>query len=341
MATNQSGFASVTVSTEQAQQLRSITIGQSPAAAPFKATSASVGDASRLVVNGGQGGDALTTRGTEFARHTVNAETGSQPDLMSTVRTPAGAHVSAGDIKPHYTVDVGGMRTSVRAALASGLVTQDADGTLRARGEAPVRAVQPSAVEQKQQDQQQAHEEQPEKVADLEPQAHGYVEEFASKVDNITATSIMEGITRNGNVSEHDLAQAASLMGVEASELRQRIDIVRAGYEAQARELVGPHADDIFAWAYKNEPALMREAIKAHVENEDPRAYDAVRYQYFADLSRSNPDALLNATNARELGVRRESSGTITIDIPKVGRMPFAAAVRAGLIVGKPSSKRR
>ena len=104
--------------------------------------------------------------------------------------------------------------------------------------------------------------------------------------------------------------------------------------------MVGPQANDVFAWAYKNEPTLMREAIKAHVEQEDSRAYDAVTHAYWAALPKSNPDALLNATNAKELNVRRIGN-EIVIDIPRVGTMNFSAAVRAGFIVGKPNSRRR
>lgn len=338
------GHYSVTVNAAQVQQQNAQQDRGQPAGSSFKATSASVGDASRTVI--GATGNDLTTRATEFARYTANSEApGSAKDVNATFRTTAGSRVSPADVKPETLVEIGGMRTTVRSAMASGLLIKDGDGSYRVRGEAPAAKAQRQSTQQDQpetqQHDQQSNQEQPtERVADLAPEAHDYVQGFASKVDNVTATSVMEGIMREGTVSDHDVAQVASLMGIEASEAQQRISTVRTAFENQAREMVGQNADDIFKWAYANEPAMMREAIKSHVEQEDPRAYDAVRFAYWANLDRTTPEALLSASNARDLDIRKEGNA-IMVSIPGYPRMSFAAAVRAGLIVARPSNRRR
>jgi hypothetical protein len=128
-------------------------------------------------------------------------------------------------------------------------------------------------------------------------------------------------------------------MGIERGEAEQLIGHVRAAYENQAREMIGPDADVIIQHAYQHHPKLIQDAIKDHVYRENPAAYDALVRQFWTDLPRTNPEALLNATNARELGVRKEPNGTFTVDIPGAGRMPWAAAVRAGFI-GRPSRRK-
>src|SRR6185437_12423919 len=128
-------------------------------------TARSVGDAQRLVIGGGA---EITDRATGYASYNTSTDSATPANVMDTVKSPTGGPVVGRDIKPTDTIDVGGMRTSISAALAAGLIVQNADGTYRAPG-APASVVSPvTQPEQQEQQNEPQQEQQPEKVVDLE-----------------------------------------------------------------------------------------------------------------------------------------------------------------------------
>src|SRR6185437_16646479 len=125
MNTN-SGYASVTINSAEARDLQQPGSHEQP-----QPTARSVGDAQRLVIGGGA---EITERATGYASYTSGADSAPQANIMETVRSSTGGPVAGRDVKPSDTIDVGGMRTSIGAAHAAGLIVQNADGSYRLPG---------------------------------------------------------------------------------------------------------------------------------------------------------------------------------------------------------------
>jgi len=101
--------------------------------------------------------------------------------------------------------------------------------------------------------------------------------------------------------------------------------------------MVGPNAQAIFDYANQHQPAMLKDAISRHVQQEDGRAYAAVVASFWQDLDKHNPEAIMTARNAAQLKPMRDRSGNITVHAPGMPtRMSWASAVRAGF-VGKRS----
>ena len=62
------------------------------------------------------------------------------------------------------------------------------------------------------------------------------------------------------------------------------------------------------------------------------KGYATLTGEYMSRLPEINPDLILSNANATAAGVESSKDGTITIYNPKAGRVPWAAAVKAGLI---------
>jgi hypothetical protein len=206
------------------------------------------------------------------------------------------------------------------------LIVKNADGSYSYTS--PQDAPQDQSQQQQSQQQQQP---QPTKVADLPAEAHAAAAELTS-VGNVTFESAFSSVAKGEQISEHDIGQIAGALGIEPSAVNEKVATVRAGFEAQAHQLVGSNSQAIFDFGYQSEPRMMQEAIRAHTQFERSDAYDAVVQKFYETLDRRDPDAILNATNAAEFKPQRDArSGEITVTIGGM-KMSWGAACRAGFI---------
>src|SRR5260221_7732545 len=79
----------------------------------MQATAQSVGNASRVTFGGNEDN---TDRNLSFAS-TSTSDLKAPSDILSTIRSPMGSPLSGHDIKPNSVVKVGGMETTVAAAV--------------------------------------------------------------------------------------------------------------------------------------------------------------------------------------------------------------------------------
>lgn len=283
-----------------------------------------------------------TTSQVDTSAGTVKDQPGTTPAAPATslqvgrevtAKSSFGATLTGRDIRPDSIVKVSGIETSVRAALAAGLIRDTGNGYEYADGTPAGEQAQQSQQQNPQQQQQEQQNKAPEKLADLDATNHALVNEFVSLTGNMERETGMREIIETGDLTEDTVTKLAGQMGIEPTQVRERAASVRGAYENQAREMVGPQADMIFAWAYESEPRLMQEAIRQHVNFEDPKAYDRVVEEFWLRLP---ADALLAATNAHEFNPRRERDGSITVQNKSMpSRMSYQAAVRLGYMGGK------
>jgi hypothetical protein len=287
------------------------------------------GDTARIVIGGAPQSGAFdnvkTTTGELMPR-----PDGSQ-GILSTARSTAGRLLTGSEIRANTKVLVQGVETTAAAAAAAGFLTRNSDGSYAEVG-APV-AAQGQQQSTQGQPEAQPEAQEPARVADLPAEAHTFAQDFTSRVGNIDVSRGVSEMMDQGALSEDSLARIAGSMQLEPQEVARRAETIRAGYETQARELMGPWADQIIAYASQHDRAAALKAQDRHINHEDPAAYDGIASKFWQNLDKYNPDAILNAQNASAVGARRESNGTITVQTAAMNtRMSWGAAVRAGFI---------
>jgi hypothetical protein len=249
---------------------------------------------------------------------------------ISQGRTTSGSPVFGSAITKDSIVNVGGSETSVKAAIAAGLVQTNADGSFSVVSQA-------ARVQAQQQQRQAQAEAQNLEIGPQEgvaPQVEDTIHTFASSVSPSTVMGAVLDFSNGQEVRDSHIHQAASEMGIEPSAVRSMVDQVRGAFETQARAVVdncGLSSDEVFAWAYQNKPEMMKDAIHQQATMRTTKGYQKVAQTYMENLDTINPQALLNAQLGQGLKVMKANNGKIVIQTPK-GQIEYRAAVRSGLI---------
>jgi hypothetical protein len=307
-------------------------------AGKFQPSASKVGDARSIVTGGAQTADG------SFRTFTHDPNPVSTGDILATARTASGSPVTR-ELRPDDTVDVGGQRTSVRATVAAGFLVKDGSGYRQVgrAAENNTDSTQPQeqldrslqAQRQAQQDDQQRQADN-DKLPDLEPTAHKFTQEFTGKIDNVTLTAGTRAMMETGSLSEDQVNTAATQLGIAPDEVKERAQLVHDQFLDQARSLIGNGADVIFDWARQNAPEMLKDAVTNHVYGAKADAYDALAREYWKNLARTNPQAILSMHNAKDVGARIEPNGVLTALVEGAGRMAFAAAINGGFTnIGK------
>jgi hypothetical protein len=251
--------------------------------------------------------------------------------ILSTARSISGRVLTGADVKPTTTLLVGGVETSVAAACTMGLLQRGSDGTYSE----VAGALDEASGAEGQDSQEQQQEASPAKLADLPQEAHSIAEQFVTLAGNVDIARGLSQVIESGAMSDDLVTSVAGAMGLEPGEVHARAATLRAAYETQAREMMGPNADAIIAYGNSSDRTTFRKAVDDHVQNENPDAYQALVRNYWLNLDRMDPNAIFTAQNADKLQPKKERDGTITVNIPGAGRLSWGAAVRAGFIGGK------
>lgn len=261
----------------------------------------------------------------------------SAPNTSGTItqgRTASGSPVTGG-LNANSIVNIGGVETTVRAAMAAGYVQQNQDGTFSMVSQ----EARQQAQQQRQQEKAQAEAEalgMDGTDAALDQSAEATIATFANHVSPTTAVGAVLDIANGLPIRDSHITQAASQMGKEPAQVRAMVDQVRGAFEAQARSVVdrvGPHADDVFAWASQDPKGrdLMKQAIQDQALKRTTSGYQKVAQAYLENLDAHNPEALLNAQLGEGLEIRKGQNGKLILKTPK-GEMEYRSAIKAGLI---------
>jgi hypothetical protein len=293
-----------------------------------------IGGLTRTTWSGGES-TTDTNAGVVKDGGTPSAPSGN-PGQAITARSAMGSTLTGRAITPTSIVNINGIETSVQAALHANLIHDTGNGYAYGDGTGN----SPAPTPQQQQQQQKApQQEQPteDRVANLDPVTHALVTETVAKTGGSELAAAMTEIITKGELSEDVVNSIAQQRGVAPEQIRTQTAAIRTAYETQARTMAGPIADPAFSWAYQNNPQLMTDAIKAHVQGERADAYQPVVNAYLMSLS---PEDILGANNASEMRARRESDGSVTIQTSTMPtRMSFKAAVKSGFI-GRSTARR-
>ena len=294
-----------------------------------------IGGVSKVTL-GAANGDSFEQAANVSDRYSQSDEiaaTKASGDIISTIRHPfTSRSLSGNEIRPDSIISLPNMgETTVAAALSIGAIKRTAQGDYIAAGEYAQAA---GAEAPKPQQQPKANEApQPTKVPDLDPEYHQIASDFGSKVGNMVQTSaVADMLDSRGALSPETTAQIAGAMGLEPGEVRERASKLYEAFRQQAFKVAGPNAAAAFAWAETNEPEMLRNAAKEHIEQESSAGYARVVDAWTKSLPYHSPALILQSPDAKAIGARREPNGDITIVHPELGRVSWAVALRMGAI---------
>jgi hypothetical protein len=240
-----------------------------------------------------------------------------------------GANMSGSLASDDAVVTFHGVQAPVGDFIKMGVLVRRADGTVAPAEEATGEAEEPAQEQQQQQDSEEPLEALSDRAAD---------EAFSTLCNNASIgnlTAAMGDVVKGQPVSDVTLNRIASEMGLEPEQARAMEAQVRAGFEADARravEALGLPSDKVFAWAYRNEPKLMADAIRRNVNDRTTKGYAEVAKAYLSNLAEIDPEAILEAPFGDGITVYRSDNGEIVVRDVEKGEARWRTAVREGWI---------
>jgi len=267
---------------------------------------------------------------TEGSLLPTRIEAASDLGGFSATTATGGPIADLASLQGNDLVTIGGETMSAEVALHLGLLVRDPrSGMIRSPDANEARA---NAAEQEQRQEQENDEEAPPALDEHSEAIMSEAFEAAPGETLSAANDIMDA----GAVSEHNLAQLASRLGVEPGEVAARVEHARAAYAheaaATAARRVGVSlgiAEAALAYARENAHSELKQAAEQHLHSGKPR-YDHFVREYVQKLDAIDPNYILSALP----GKARWDAGTgqIVVKSGRHGEMAWGAAVRAGLI---------
>ncbi len=244
---------------------------------------------------------------------------------------PADSPFSGNDISDETVVDIGGVQTTVGAAVQAGLIRREGAGYVPAeQGQEPTES-EPEA----------APAETPEAFDD---ETEATIGTLASNAPPSAIAAAVDSISRGEAVPDRYIGETASLMGIEPAEAARMVEVVQDAYVAQAHARIASHGLDpeaVFDWAVANAAGPLREAIQAHTTTRTVSKYDALASAYLEGLDQIDPAYVMASNFGNGITARQERDGTVVLNIPGRGEMAWRSAIATGAItIGKKGATR-
>ena len=205
-----------------------------------------------------------------------------------------------------------------------------------AAASSPLAGSQPQQQELSQPGQQEAQsDETPDELkVDLLPDL-AVDQAYSSLIDNTRGAEQMAAINevvQNGEVSARTLGTLASQLRCEPSELEATIAPIMAAFEQQARAVMsegGLDSNDVVAFAQRNHPEKLREAMNRQATLRQAGGYGELRQMYLEGLAEHNPALALNADLGQGITQRQDNKGRVIVRLADGVEMEWRTAIRA------------
>ena len=260
---------------------------------------------------------SMATREIQAPRNSVQ-----NSGTITEARNSWGSVKTGSDITEASIVNIGGIETTIKAAMAAGMVTRNADGSYAVAG-----------GQQAPQDQPQADpNDGMESLGDEAVEAS--ITEIATKAAASDVVGVINALSKGEGIPETAVGRIASQMGLEPGEAMHRAETIRAAFETQALNTIGKsgfEAQDVVAWAWENRPDLMKQAIYKQATERTTKGYDGVVKAYLGGLEKSSPQTILNAKLPSGMTAHQQQDGTIMVTTPQ-GNFSWSSLLRMGAI---------
>ncbi|KFC68881.1 hypothetical protein FG93_03503 [Bosea sp. LC85] len=254
-------------------------------------------------------------------------------DVLATGRTQSGFQRSSAELGMNDLVTINGSPTTVKVALRlgylagkegdfrdTGLAAKEAGGG-KGTAETPKAQVQPDYTGNE--------------TAFDDHRAENLFETIVHGTPEGAQIRAMTDVIAKGAVSNDTLRAMADAAGVSPQMLQTDLAKVQDAFAAQAAKAFrtsGVTDPDAFVeWAEQHHRGEFRDAMSQHVMDRNPKAYAKLVSKYLASRESSTPADIMEATSDTGVTVRKVD-GQVVLDLPGIGTMSYAAAVRQGLV---------
>jgi hypothetical protein len=239
-------------------------------------------------------------------------------------RREGGAARLSGALSENSIVNVNGIETSVKAALASGLIVGNGDGSYSVAGEQAPAAQMPDQTDPA--------------LADMEAlgdtAAETSLTEVCTKASPAEVLGVVNALANGEGISERHVGKIASQMGIEPGEAMERAQVIHQAFVGQAMDTIGKSgldAQEVVNWAWENRPDLMKKAISRHAADRTTKGYGDVVKAYLGGLEKASPQTILNAKLPPGCTARKGKDGTIIVNTPH-GEFSWQSLLRMGAV---------
>lgn len=258
----------------------------------------------------------------------------SNPDVLATGRSQTGAPRHMSELKPTDLVTINGTPLEVRSALRLGYL-DGGPGNYRDTGLAAKEAGRSGAQEAPK------AEVKPDYTGNETPLADHNTEKLLEAVAGATSAEMqiraLNDAVALGDVSADTIRAMASVAGVEPQQVEAHLAQIQNAFADQAATALmdmgvgDPQAFD--RWAETNCPSDYKEAMRRHVLDRNPKAYEKLALRYRRETADDFNEAdLLEASSSAGVKVRKTPSGELVVHLPGVGETSLASARRNGWI---------
>jgi hypothetical protein len=218
-----------------------------------------------------------------------------------------------------------GQTMKLRSAIDAGFVKQRTDGSYAST----------SGQSETQKKPDQEHDDlKPEAFTIQNRAADESLTDLVQSTQPTTQLAAVSDLIAKGEISEHNVTQLATQLGLQPTEVNDKVAPIVSAFQQQADTLVteyGVQPWDVWNWAKENCSAKLTDAMNRHGKLRQTSGYHAVIKDYVSAMDEIAPEQILAAEFGPGLSARKESNGKIILRTPQ-GEMPWKSAVRAGLI---------
>lgn len=308
------------------------------------------GSVTRLQV----GADRSTVTNESVSRSSSMDRTNVRPDysVVSTGRNrTSGRPMAAAELTPDSVVNVGGMETSVKVAVAMGLIRPAPGGGYEDVAQPPTQtpreAQQPSQAvpenvgagidQQKQASVDMSDSGAAESLGN--EQAEAFLGQVANAVPPEQINAAMDEVLREGQLSEQSIGRLAAALGVSPEEAMAQAENLGQAYDGMIHRAVASVGiadeelqQDFMRWLAQTHPREADQALKALWRTNSTKAFRDLGKQFMRDLDVYDLDLVLEI--ARNSGIRafEDHHGRVVLDVPGMGEVRWNVAMGQGLI---------
>ncbi|MDP3255376.1 hypothetical protein [Bosea sp. (in: a-proteobacteria)] len=256
----------------------------------------------------------------------------SNADILATGRTQSGFQRAPAELGLNDLVTINGDPTTVKVALRLGYLSGKA-GDFKDTGLAAKEAGGAGAQDAPKSDVQPDYTGNETAFDDRSAEnLFGHIVHGTPEGAQIRA---MTDVIAKGEVSTDTIRAMADAARVSPQTLQADLAKVQdafAGQAAKAFRAAGVTDPDGFVeWAERHHRGEFKDAMSQHVMDRNPKAYAKLVSKYLASGESSIPADLMEATSETGVVVRKVD-GQVVLDLPGIGTMSYAAAVRQGLV---------
>jgi hypothetical protein len=274
------------------------------------------------------------------ATHTTGAEAPAGAPINDTIRAAHGGVLIGRQANDGDRITIGGMQTSIGAAIAAGLITRQPDGTLAEVGKAEApkdpRAAAAAGGNGNGGDD-------PSDKADeaatftIGEEGEKAMTDIIATVQPGTAIKAMDEVIGTGNISRNTIEMLAAQAGVDPTVIESQVGAAWSGFfdAATSRlETSGIDAEAFSAFTSSNPEASakMQAAARALVMSNDLSGLDDLRDDFLARSDRFMRDEVKAALTDAGYGFEDDGRGGLRVILVGGAAVPFYVAVRQGIV---------